>query len=129
MTSVAKSILIFRIGQLGDSLVALPSFWALRSHFAGAKLTLLCDQHPEKSYVLGADLFSHGGLVDDFETYTIRRGFLIRLFHFGSLLAHLRSKKYDALVYLAPSGRTLSQIRRDFLFFRAAGIKEFFGMD
>ncbi|MDB6030288.1 MAG: ADP-heptose:LPS heptosyltransferase [Verrucomicrobiales bacterium] len=125
------NVLIYRIGQLGDTLVALPAIRAVRQHYPRAKIGLLCDSHPEKSYVLSADLLRPSGLVDHFETYPILSGRcqgLLKPFHALSLLVRLRSRTYDILVYLAPSDRSPEQVRRDKLFFQAAGIKEFVGM-
>src|SRR3954470_10549444 len=96
-------ILIFRIGQLGDTIVALPAIWAVRQHFSAAKLTLLCDQHPGKSYVLATDLLRNSGLLDSFESYPVygaRRTPVLRALDAGSLLLRLRLQKYDAVVYL-----------------------------
>src|SRR5207248_1871638 len=39
-----RRILVFRIGQLGDTIAALPAMWAVRDHFPDAELTLLCDR-------------------------------------------------------------------------------------
>src|SRR5687768_5614672 len=54
----ARSVLIYRIGSLGDTLVALPALWAIREHFKDARITLLCDQHAGKNYVVASDLLS-----------------------------------------------------------------------
>ena len=47
----------------------MPSLWAIREHFAAARLTMLCDHHPRKSYVLAPDLLRGSGIVDDFMLY------------------------------------------------------------
>jgi heptosyltransferase-3 len=126
------NLLVFRIGQLGDTIIALPAIWALRNHFAGAKLTFLCDWHIGKPYVLGADLLGNSRLLDAFETYPVYAdgaGKYFRPLHFASLLLRLRARKFDGLIYLAPSGRNPKCIQRDKMFFRAAGIKQFFAMN
>ena len=64
-----KNILVFRIGQLGDTIVALPAMWAVREHFAGAQITLLNDSHIGTDYVLSKDLLFKSGLFDDFISY------------------------------------------------------------
>jgi heptosyltransferase-3 len=43
-------------------------------------------------------------------------------------LRKLRERKFDTLVYLAPSARSPARVRRDKWFFRAAGIRTFIGM-
>src|SRR5882672_505256 len=101
-------ILVFRIGQLGDTIVALPAMWAVRKHFPNAKLTLLCDRHPGKPRVLAADLLRGAGIFDAFESYVVddsTGGKIARPFRMLELLRRLRAGKFDTLVYLAPSTR------------------------
>ena len=124
-----RRILVFRIGQLGDTIVALPSIRAVRDHFPGAHLALLCDKHPKKSYVLASDLFEGAGLFDEFLYYPVTDpGEIPRPWHLISLLAAIRKGRFDTLVYLAPSARTAPQMARDKRFFTSAGIKTFIGM-
>ena len=65
------SILVFRIGQLGDMIVSLPSMWAVRRHWPQASLTLLCDVHSSRKYVLASDIFQGTGLYDAIEEYEV----------------------------------------------------------
>ncbi len=124
-----RRILIFRIGQLGDTIVALPSIRAVRDHFPDAHLALLCDKHPKKSYVLASGLFEGTGLFDEFLYYPVTDpGEIPRPWHLISLLAAIRKARFDTLVYLAPSARTSQQMARDKRFFTSAGIKTFIGM-
>jgi ADP-heptose:LPS heptosyltransferase len=126
------SILIFRIGQLGDTIIALPAMWALRKHFANARMTLLSDQHPGKSYVVAADLLKNTGIFDSFETYPVDEspsGAILRPLRMAALLYRLRKQRFDAVAYLAPSSRTRKQIERDRRFFAAAGVRSFIGMN
>jgi asparagine synthase (glutamine-hydrolysing) len=127
-----QKILIFRIGQLGDTVAALPAMWAIRNHFQEAELTLLCDRHPDKNYVFGPDLLRSSGLFQKFEFYPVRESGLNPLRRSRDLvrlLSSLRKSRYDALVYLAPSTRTRLQVQRDRSFFRLAGIKQFMGVE
>src|SRR5580765_47118 len=66
-----KRILIFRTGQLGDMIAALPSMRAIRQKWPDAHLTLLCDVHPGQKYVLGTDIFRNARLFDSFELYQV----------------------------------------------------------
>lgn len=43
------SILVFRVGQLGDTLVALPAIHAIRRRFPHHRMVLLTDRHPPGS--------------------------------------------------------------------------------
>jgi asparagine synthase (glutamine-hydrolysing) len=127
-----RRILVFRIGQLGDTIVALPALWALKNNFPDAEFTLLCDRHPGKTYVFGPDLFQGRGFFRKFEFYPVRAGRIGQLQQGRDmlpLLARLRKERFDTLVYLSPSARTRRQIARDMRFFRAAGIRNFIGTE
>jgi ADP-heptose:LPS heptosyltransferase len=128
MSDRKKRILVFRIGQLGDTIIALPAMRAIRSHFPDAHLALLSDSHPGESYVLASDLLSGCGLFNEFLSYRIHANRISRLWSMAFLLAVIRAKGFDTLVYLAPTGRSKEQINRDRRFFRLAGIKRFIGM-
>lgn len=131
-TQAPKRMLIFRIGQLGDTVVALPALWVLRKQFPQAHLTLLCDRHPTKSYVLASNLLAGAGLVDAFESYVVDdspMGRFLRPLRMLRLLLRLRRSHYDTLAYLAPSTRRPVEVARDRKFFSAAGIQRFFGLN
>ena len=115
-----ERILVFRTGQLGDMIAALPSIRAIRARWPRAHLTLLCDVHPGQSYVMGSDIFRNAGLFDSFELYevptvstSLPRRFLLKL----KLLLRLRRSGYHTLFYLAPTLRSPRQIERDRRFF------------
>ena len=107
--------------------MALPAMRAVRNHFPDAHIELLCDRHEQTNYILAADLLAPIGLFDGFITYDVsqrRRG---RGSQFADLAPLLRSKRFDTIVYLAPSQRNKRQIIRDWMFFRFVGIKHFLG--
>ena len=41
-----ERLLIYRFGQIGDTVAALPSLWLLRSQFPGAHFTMLSETLP-----------------------------------------------------------------------------------
>ncbi len=126
------NILIFHLGQLGDTLIALPAFRAVRRHYPETRLTLLNDQHVGKFHVLASDLLQNSNLFDAFEAYPVDKsttGRFLRPLAMLRLMARLRSCKFDTLVYLGPSIRSARQVKRDRWFFTAAGIRHFVGMD
>jgi heptosyltransferase III len=125
---LVKNVLVFRIGSLGDTLVAVPALWVLREHFPEARFTLLCDRQSRK-LVLAADVLDCSGLIDDFLTYPFRGSKLTRFLDGARLWWRLRSRHFDALVYLAPSQRNRRQVRRDRLFFKTLGVKRLIGME
>jgi ADP-heptose:LPS heptosyltransferase len=126
-----ERLLVFRIGQLGDTVVALPALWVLRRAFPQAHITLLCDRHPHGRFVLAADLLRGSGVVDEFVSYVVdgsRFGRWLRPVRMLALLTRLRRAGHDTLAYLAPSTRHAPDVERDRKFFRAAGIRRFLGM-
>jgi asparagine synthase (glutamine-hydrolysing) len=127
--SPPKRILVFRIGQLGDTVVSLPAMWLVRKTYPDAHIALLSDRHPGKSYVLGSDLLRGSKIFDDYLSYPVSEsGELMRGGLMALLLTTIRRKQFDTLVYLAPTNRTPEQIARDRHFFRLAGIRNFIGM-
>jgi len=98
-----SSILVFRIGSLGDTLVALPALWRIREHFRCDTITLLCD-HPAKGrYVLAADLLNGIGIADHFLQYSVDRSQNFAGSLAGKLATWTRvlAGRFDTIVYLA----------------------------
>ena len=121
---MASSILIFRIGQLGDTLVSIPAFRALRQHFPHSKFTLLCDYHPDRRRIQASSILTEIGLVDDYEAYPVDdsiSGRAAKAWRMLCLLLRIRSSRFDTLIYLTPSRRTPYQIQRDLRFFPHGG--------
>lgn len=122
-------ILFFRIGQLGDIIISLPAFWAIRSYFHHANISLLCDYHPNKNYVLAKDLLESSPLFNDYLLYPAEEiSVFRRVFNVFRLAFDIKKRGYKTLVYLAPSRRTRWQVFRDYCFFRLIGIKNFIGI-
>src|SRR5437762_363249 len=125
-----KKILVFRIGHLGDTIVALPAFWALRDAFPNANISLLSNYDPDNpDYVTGRNVLPDNGLFDGWLTYPSSIGSMRTLYARLKLLAKIRREKFDAVVYLMTRNRTPRQIARDVRFFRLAGINSIFGVD
>jgi len=126
-----RRVLVYRIGSLGDTIVALPAIHAVRQHYRSDHLALLCDRASVGGAVLARVLLERSGLFDEYLEY---EGGLAtgtrwqRIGRFARLLKAVRAGRYRTLVYLAPSVRSRSRIRRDRRFFRAAGIREFVGL-
>jgi heptosyltransferase III len=122
----ARRILVYRTGQIGDTIIALPAMRAVRNSFPSAHLCLLTGRHQQSNFVLAADVLPQEGLFDDCITYpTDTSGANPKVF--PAMLREIRRQSFDTLVYLAPRIRTRWQVRRDLLFFRMAGIRNFIG--
>ncbi|HSK70145.1 MAG TPA: glycosyltransferase family 9 protein [Pyrinomonadaceae bacterium] len=125
-----KNILVYRIGHLGDTLVALPAFWAIRKAFPSARLTLLTNASSQNpNYVMARSVLPAENLFDDWLTYPTDLSKTRSFLAFGELLLKLKKKKFDCLIYLTTRNRTESQIKRDVNFFRLAGIKRIIGTE
>lgn len=125
-------VLVYRIGSLGDTLVALPALRAIQAHFAPARITLLCDRHVGQRYVLASELLASSGLVDAFMHYPVDSslvGRVLRPARMLRLLLDIRRRQFAAVVYLAPSNRPAVSVERDRRFFRSAGIARLLGFD
>jgi ADP-heptose:LPS heptosyltransferase len=128
----SKKILVFRTGQLGDTLACLPALWVIREYFHKAHITILYDFNVGKKFVQVSQVLENSGVADSFLSY--RRddsllGKLLALPRLLALLLRLRVQGFDTLVYLVPSTRESLRAKRDILFFRLAGIRNTIATD
>ena len=126
MNLSAPRILIYRVGQMGDTIVALPAIWAIRQHFPTAYLAFLSDEHNETDYVLPSSILPHKKLIDKYITYRTSKS-RVSSTRILQIISKLRQERFHILVYLAPRLRTRRQLFRDLMFFRLAGITRFIG--
>ena len=130
--SEAKKILVYRIGAVGDNLVAVPAIRAARAHFSGSRFFLLSDQQVGSRRVQGREIFEGSGFFESFLSYpydSSRWGKWLQPTRLLRLALNLRRKKFDALIYFPPMGRPLPLVNRDKFFFRLAGIRQIYGAD
>ena len=124
-TGDVRRILLFRIGSLGDTCVAIPAFRLLRNCYPSAHIRCLTN-FPVATGIKAAPLASiigQSGLVDDYLEYAIgARGDAL------ALLRQIRAWSPDLLVYLMPQ-RSPMQLLRDRMFFRLAGIRCAIGLE
>ena len=121
----AKRILVFRIGELGDTLIALPSLRAIREAFPGSHVALLGNVDSQSRHVAPNQTLPIG-LIDEWFAYPSGESTL-RLSGSIRLLSRLRRGRFDLVVYLAPRMRRPVDVRRDLLFFRLCGITTVIG--
>ena len=122
--------MVYRTGHLGDTLVSLPAFWAIRNAFPDAHLTLLTsvDAH-NSNYVVAQSVLPEKGLFDEWLFYPSNLSRSKTAVALLKLFARIRLKKFDCLFYLMTRNRSQTRIKRDERFFRAAGVKQIFGTD
>lgn len=118
--TLKRKIIIYRFGQLGDTIAAIPAIEAVRKHFPGREIVLLSETVARESHLGPALVLGETGLVDSFATYPAvgsARGAVAAL----SKLRKLSAEGVEALVYLVPSIRPKSKRLRDLIVFRLAG--------
>jgi len=116
----AETILVYRIGYLGDTVCALPALAALRRRFASERLLLLTHRAGRDREALLQGLLD-GVLL--YEPQQVGRSPAALL----GLLRRLRALRPRLLVYLSHSKNTPWRLLRDRAFFRMVGIREAVG--
>ena len=117
------NILIYRLGSLGDTIMALPCFHQVRSKYPDADITLLTNipigaKAAPIETVLGSNYFFNRVLA-----YPLGTRNLLTL----TKLAHkIRSHKIETVINLT-AARTPQAMIRDRLFFRACGVNNLIG--
>ncbi|RJX16607.1 MAG: glycosyltransferase family 9 protein [Desulforudis sp.] len=113
-----KTILIFRTGQLGDTLVAMPAIQAIRTHYPQHRLVLLTDQYGEGVGMISSwTVLEPTGWFDDVVFYSpspTMRGKFSNLIH---LVRKLKQLRIGRVFDLSPE-RTGRQYWRDRFFFQ-----------
>jgi asparagine synthase (glutamine-hydrolysing) len=122
-----KRVLIFRIGSLGDTCVAIPAFRLIRQNFGNAEIRVLTN-FPVGKGVKAAPLkmvLGESGLVDGYFEYPLG---MSSWEDTGRCASELRQWCPDVLIYLMPR-RSRRQLLRDYLFFRfGVGIEKIVGL-
>lgn len=120
------SVLVFRTGQLGDTLIALPALDAIRRRHPAHRLILLTDRHDaQKGFVSSWDLVSRLVGFDEVLSYEPATGCVDTL-RFAVPLAFRVRALAPARVYNLCSERSRRQLYRDAFFFgRLAGCRDY----
>ena len=121
----AQQILLYRLGSLGDTCVALPALRVVRRHFPQARLTLLTNLPVSVKAAPAPALLEGLGLVDDYLAYPVGTRNPLTL---ARLALTLRRRRFAGAVNLA-AWRGERALRRDARFFRACGIRRLWGFD
>lgn len=127
LVSPAASILVFRIGSLGDTVVALPALHAIRRRHGRERIVLLTNSPVDGGLkaASSAQVLAGTGLVDDYIEYPHGSSSPARLW---AVVAKIRATRAQRCYFLMPN-RSASQARRDRLFLRLAGIRDIVGLD
>jgi ADP-heptose:LPS heptosyltransferase len=117
-------ILVYRLGSLGDTVIALPCFRLIRSRHPDAEITVLTNLPVSGKAAAIEAVLENTGLVDRYIPYPVGLRDLRQL---GALRRRIAAEKFDLLVSLTAS-RGLAASVRDYLFFRACGIPKIMGI-
>ena len=122
--SKVKRVLIYRLGSLGDTVVALPALHLVAQAFPGAERRMLTNVPVHTKAPAAASVLDGTGLVDGYFKYTVgARG----LWELVPLWWRLLRWRPQVLIYLA-AFRGAETAKRDSRFFRMCGISQQIGV-
>ena len=119
-----RRVLIYRLGSLGDMLIALPALHLVRRAFPRAERRLLTNVPVHAKAPAAAAVLDGSGLVDGYLRYTVGTRSLREL---AGLWWQVRRYRPEVVVYLA-AGRGVAAARRDLRFFRWCGVRRVVGV-
>jgi heptosyltransferase III len=119
-----RRVLIYRLGSLGDTVVALPALHVVERAFPHARRFMLTNIPVHAKAPAAAAVLGDSGLVHEYIEYPIQ---MRRAPQVARVWWHVRRFRPDLLVYLAPP-RTGDLIARDLRFFRLCGIRKIVGL-
>lgn len=119
-----RRVLIYRLGSLGDTLIALPAFHLVARAFPNAERLLLTNHPINRKAPPAAAILEGTGLVHGYLRYTVGTRSPVELARLWATLVRFRPQ---VLVYMA-AGRGVASARRDATFFRLADIRRQIGV-
>jgi ADP-heptose:LPS heptosyltransferase len=119
---LVDTVLIFRIGSLGDTIVALPCFHRIAQSFPDARRIMVTDRPISSKMASVESVLGQSGLIDSTIYFPAPPR---RLGDFLALRAQIKATGATTLVYVADRG--LAATVRDVLFFYASGIRRIIG--
>lgn len=123
MKTSTKRVLLYRIGSLGDTVVALPSLHLVARAFPYAERRLLTNFPIQVKAPPAAAVLQNTGLIDGYFRYSIGTRSPRELLTLWWQLVRWRP---EVLIYLS-GARGIKTARRDALFFRLCGIRRIIG--
>ncbi len=118
-----QRIVIFRLGSLGDTVVALPCLHKIAAAFPNAERIVLSNIPVSSKAAAIETILGNSKLIDGVIDYPIKVRSISMLW---ALYTRLRALRAPTLVYLAP-WRSRTQLFRDLLFFRLCGFRRIIG--
>jgi len=119
-----KRVLIYRLGSLGDTTIALPALHLIARSFPAATRHLLTNIPVHAKAPAAAAILGGSGLVEGYIDYPVGTRSVVEL---AKIWLRIRSFRPDVLVYLSPP-RNADAVKRDAKFFRVCGIRHIVGL-
>jgi ADP-heptose:LPS heptosyltransferase len=113
------AIFVFRVGSLGDSIVALPAIKALNEHY-GIQLYLVTNT-PADGVLSTWEIYKHTNYFKD------RFEFKYSLISFLKLRGFIKQIRAKKILYYFVDESSLKRNFRNYLFFRAVGFSKIYG--
>lgn len=120
-----RNILIYRLGSLGDTVMALPAFNLIKRTYPSDRIHLLTNKPVDSKAPLAAAILGDAFDIEEVLTYPVgtrNPSTLLRL------LRQIKALHVDTVINIT-AYRSRNTDNRDKLFFRAAGVKNLIGFD
>jgi len=124
MSNVTKRVLIYRLGSLGDTVIALPAFHLVARAFPCAERRLLTNFPVNEKAPPAADILANSDLMHGYFRYAVGTRNPRELL---SVWRQLIGWRPQVLIYMGPP-RGIQSARRDATFFRLCGIRRLIGV-
>ena len=123
-TSNPKNILIYKIGNIGDIICAIPSFIAIRRSYPNVKITILTS--PGVKSAPGArELLAGAWYLDEMKIYYADE--IDSLSKKKKFIKNLRGNNYDLFIQLPDDLANFGTLFRNMIFAKFIGAKSAFG--
>ncbi len=119
-----RRVLVYRLGSLGDTLVALPSLHLVARAFPNAERRMLTNIPVASRAPAAAAVLGDSGLIHSYENYPVGLRSPLRLL---TVLLRLRRFRPQVVVYLKATTDD-AVARRDGMFLRLTGAKRIVGL-
>jgi ADP-heptose:LPS heptosyltransferase len=124
MAKKTRRVLLYRLGSLGDMLVALPALHLVARAFPDAERRLLTNVPVSTKAAAAAAILEGSGLVQGYVRYAVGTRSVGELARLWWTIARWRP---EVLVYLGPA-RGVDAAKRDAAFFRMCGVRKMIGV-
>lgn len=119
-----ERVLIYRLGSLGDTVIALPSLHLVERAFPRAQRVMLSNIPVHAKAPAASAILEGSGLVDGYLHYPVGTRNVLQL---AQVWRTIRRSRPDVVIYLTPF-RGEKVVRRDAQFFRLCGVRHLVGL-